>query len=89
MTASVTHTGSADYQQGNSDRDEPPWRFLDLSGEQLGVRIEELQPGGTSSYHHYHSAEEEHVLVFYPDARVLLVKSGDRRDQYTYRERKQ
>lgn len=38
-------------------------RQLDLSGQHLGVRIEDLPPGGTSSYHHYHTLEEEHVLV--------------------------
>ncbi len=39
------------------------WRYLDLSGEHLGVRIEAMAPGESSSRHHYHSMEEEHVLI--------------------------
>ncbi|MEM7362814.1 MAG: cupin domain-containing protein [Pseudomonadota bacterium] len=40
-----------------------PWRYRDLSGERLGVRVEELAPGATSSEHHYHTVEEEHVII--------------------------
>jgi uncharacterized cupin superfamily protein len=39
------------------------WRHLDLGGDHLGVRIEELQPGDVSSIHHFHTLEEEHVLA--------------------------
>ena len=54
------------------------WRFRDLSGEQLGVRIEELSPGGTSSEHHYHTSEEEHVIVLEGSATLIL---GDDRHE--------
>ena len=39
------------------------WKYRDLNGEHIGVRIEELSPGTTSSEHHYHTSEEEHVIV--------------------------
>lgn len=48
------------------------WRQLDLSGKHLGVRIEELPPGGTSSVHHYHTLEEEHVLALSGTATLHL-----------------
>lgn len=59
------------------------WKYLDLSGERLGARIEELSPGDTSSIHHFHTAEEEHVLVLAGSATLHLgsekipVRSGD------------
>ncbi len=31
------------------------WRFLDLSGEHLGMRLEETLPGGDTSTLHYHT----------------------------------
>ncbi len=48
------------------------WRYLDISGDHLGARIEELAPGDKSSVHHYHSAEEEHVLVLDGSATLYL-----------------
>ena len=48
------------------------WRRLDLGGEHIGVRIEELLPGGTSSVHHFHTLEEEHVLVLVGTATLHL-----------------
>ena len=39
------------------------WSYLDLSGDHLGLRIEKLEPGDESSIHHYHTLEEEHVIV--------------------------
>jgi uncharacterized cupin superfamily protein len=48
------------------------WRFIDLSGKHLGVRIEALTPGGTSSIHHFHSVEEEHVLLLEGSATLHL-----------------
>lgn len=47
-------------------------RFRDLSGDHLGVRIEALEPGATSSEHHYHSMEEEHVIVLKGSATLFL-----------------
>ena len=64
MDIRITNINSAQYkEEGVSERDGATGRTLDLSGQHLGVRIEEGDAGGTSSYHHYHSAEEEHVLV--------------------------
>jgi uncharacterized cupin superfamily protein len=59
----MTNINTAAYETSESQRDEAPWRSLDLSGEHLGVRIEETPPAATTSYHHYHTQEEEHVLV--------------------------
>jgi uncharacterized cupin superfamily protein len=59
------------------------WKYLDLSGERLGARIEELRPGETSSVHHFHTAEEEHVLALEGTATLFLgsaqipIKEGD------------
>lgn len=63
--------------------DRGSWRCLDLSGEHLGVRLEEIRPGGSSSIHHYHTLEEEHVIVLAGDATLVLgneehpVEKGD------------
>ena len=48
------------------------WRRIDLSGEHLGVRIEELRSGEHSSVHHYHTTEEEHLLVLDGTATLVL-----------------
>lgn len=56
---------------------------LDLSGTNLGARIEELDPGSFSSIAHYHTQEEEHVLVLAGAATLhlggkpLSLKAGD------------
>ena len=64
MAIRKTNINSAEYkEEGVSERDGATGRTLDLSGDHLGVRIEEGDAGGTSSYHHYHTAEEEHVLI--------------------------
>lgn len=63
MQERVTNIHDTPLEVMKSARGEPDWRCLDLSGANLGVRIEELPPGSNSSYHHYHTAEEEHVLV--------------------------
>ena len=63
MTGQIRNVNRSEYETGEAVRGEAAYRFLDLSGEHLGVRIEELAPGGTSSYPHYHTSEEEHVLV--------------------------
>jgi uncharacterized cupin superfamily protein len=83
MNNRITNINTAIYKEGESQRGEATWRFLDLSGEHLGVRIEETPPGGTSSYHHYHMQEEEHVLVLAGNATLHLgdstkeLKEGD------------
>jgi uncharacterized cupin superfamily protein len=59
------------------------WRSLDLSGEHIGVRIEDLSPGDSSSVHHYHTLEEEHVLALEGTATLILgsqelaIRAGD------------
>lgn len=83
MHERVTNIYEASLEERKSPRGEPDWRCLDLSGEHLGVRIEELPPGSSSSYHHYHTAEEEHVLVIEGTATLHLgdeeveIKKGD------------
>ena len=48
------------------------WKYRDLSGERLGVRIEVIMPGETSSEHHFHTAEEEHVIALEGCATLVL-----------------
>jgi uncharacterized cupin superfamily protein len=75
MANRITNISTANYTEGESQRGEATWRFLDLSGEHLGVRIEETPPGGTTSHHHYHMQEEEHVLVLAGSATLHLGSS--------------
>lgn len=65
----------------NIDRDEwvestdtrgASWRYKDFSGEHLGVRVEEISPSGSSSYNHFHTLEEEHVVILSGEA-ILTV----------------
>ncbi len=72
MSQRITNINTATYEEGGSQRGEATWRFLDLSGEHLGVRIEKTPPAGTSSHHHYHMQEEEHVLVLAGTATLHL-----------------
>ncbi len=59
------------------------WKYRDLSGDHLGVRIEEIEPGATTSVHHYHTTEEEHVLLMEGELTLVLgdedskLKQGD------------
>lgn len=83
MNERVTNIHETTLEVRKSARGEADWRCLDLSGENLGVRIEELPPGSNSSYHHYHTAEEEHVIVLegratlhYGDE-LIEVRKGD------------
>ncbi|MEM7220704.1 MAG: cupin domain-containing protein [Pseudomonadota bacterium] len=48
------------------------WKFLDLCGEHLGVRVEELAVGDVSSVHHYHTLEEEHVIALEGQATLVF-----------------
>lgn len=61
MPPKVSNINEMEYQQGQS-RGLPFWS-LDLSGSNLGVHVENIPPNATSSEHHYHTLEEEHVLV--------------------------
>lgn len=67
----------------NSGGQNGGYSSLDLSGTNLGAHIEELDPGSFSSLAHYHTQEEEHVLVIAGAATLhlggkhLLLKAGD------------
>lgn len=71
----ITNIHSAEWQRqtGSSGA----WSELKLPFEHLGVRVESLEPGAKSSHHHYHSLEEEHLLVLEGRA-TLHMDSGDR-----------
>lgn len=74
MAIRKTNILTAEYIEGEpSKRDSgATGRQLTMNGEHLGVRIEEMDAGATSSYHHYHTAEEEHVLVLKGTATLHL-----------------
>ncbi|MEM8769321.1 MAG: cupin domain-containing protein [Pseudomonadota bacterium] len=72
MGRRLTNIHSTPLQLGESYRGEAPGHYLDLSGEHLGVRIEEAPPGTTSSVNHYHTAEEEHVIALQGEATLHL-----------------
>jgi uncharacterized cupin superfamily protein len=82
MTKTFTNIHSDAFEDGTDARGET-WKSLDLSGDHLGVYIEELPPGGTSSQHHFHTAEEEHVIVLDGSGVLFLgdeehvLKAGD------------
>ena len=73
------------YESEWEEQDTPRgiWRYLDISGDHLGLRIEKLQPSDTSSIHHYHTLEEEHLIVLEGEATLVLgskesaIKRGD------------
>jgi uncharacterized cupin superfamily protein len=73
------------YESEWEEQDTPrgKWTFLDLSGDHLGLRIEKLESDDTSSIHHYHTLEEEHVIALDGDATLVLgseehsLKRGD------------
>ena len=44
----ITNIHDAKFEDGSNDRGET-WKSLDLSGKHLGVRIEEIPPGGTAT----------------------------------------
>lgn len=71
MDRKRTNINDAKWEEGANPRGEV-WRHLDLSGDHLGVRVEELPTGGTSSYHHFHTEEEEHVLILEGSATLFL-----------------
>ena len=82
MSDRIKNILTAAFAERVSDRG-GRWLELDLSGEHLGVRIEDLAPGGSSSKHHFHSLEEEHVLVLRGTATLVVgseeiaVREGD------------
>ncbi len=72
MSDKITNIYTTQMETRQSVRGESDWRCLDISGEHLGVRVEELPAGSNSSHHHYHTAEEEHVLVLEGTATLHL-----------------
>lgn len=71
----ITNIFEGEWKQEPNARGET-WKHLDLPCERLGVRLEELAPGGSSSVHHFHTAEEEHVIVLEGTA-TLMLDSGN------------
>ena len=72
MTKRIKNIEQIDFERQGD------WHYKDLSGERLGVRIEETPPGSSSSIHHYHTLEEEHVIVLEGSATLVLGS-----DEYT------
>ena len=83
MQKRLTNLNEAAAWEERPDERGGVWRAVHLGGEHLGVRVEKLQPGEASSIHHFHSMEEEHVLILDGSATLLLgadevaVKAGD------------
>ncbi len=81
MNPAITNIDDAKFEECVA-RDGKFWS-LDLSGDHLGVHIEELPPKSTSSFHHFHTLEEEHVIVLAGAATLHLgsqtfaIKMGD------------
>ncbi len=81
MSPAITNIDEAKFEECVA-RGEKFWS-LDLSGDHLGVHIEELPPKSTSSFHHFHTLEEEHVVVLAGTATLHLgteafaLKEGD------------
>lgn len=71
MDHTVTNIHDTPLNEETNPRGEV-WRYIDLSGDHLGVRVELLEPGETSSVHHYHTQEEEHVLALAGTATLVL-----------------
>jgi uncharacterized cupin superfamily protein len=67
----VTNVHSGEFVTEASPRSER-WTHLDLDSARLGVRVEILEPGEHSSFHHWHTQEEEHVLVLEGTATLVL-----------------
>jgi uncharacterized cupin superfamily protein len=68
----IVRTQSEPWQDGSEENDKQDYRYKELSGEQLGARIEELAPASASSHHHFHTSEEEHLFMLSGDAMLLF-----------------
>lgn len=77
MTTKICNINTAKWEHGK-DLHGRDWSHIDLSGDHLGVRIEELPPESTSSEHHYHTSEEEHVLIL--EGVATLIMGDDERE---------
>lgn len=82
MPNKLTNIHEAQWKEQSTPRG-TTWSSLDLSGQHLGVRLEATPPGGSSSVHHYHTLEEEHVLALEGEAVLIFgdeeiaLKAGD------------
>jgi uncharacterized cupin superfamily protein len=70
--ANIVRTQSEPWQSFSDENDKHDYQYKELSGEHLGARIEELAPGGTSSHHHFHTSEEEHLFMLTGEAILLF-----------------
>ncbi|MEL6451917.1 MAG: cupin domain-containing protein [Pseudomonadota bacterium] len=74
----VIKQGTAKHVEGGADDPLGPYtatRISDTGGlTQFGALIEELPPGSSSSFAHWHSAEDEMVLVL--SGTVTLIENG-------------
>ena len=73
----VTNIHDAPWSEGANDKGDR-WKFLDISGQRLGVRLEEMQQGESSSRHHFHTLEEEHVLIL--EGRAVLILGDEEQE---------
>lgn len=76
-TPIVTNIHDGEFVSETNPRGER-WTHLDLDSARLGVRVEIMQPGDHSSFHHWHTQEEEHVLVLEGQATLVLGPEDDR-----------
>ena len=74
MTTEPTNLSHVEAMAWKEQRglDGKSYRFKDLSGQHIGVFIEELPPGSPSSMHHFHTLEEEHVMILEGEATLIL-----------------
>ena len=74
MRPVITNIDTEEYATGKASTG-GTYRYLDLSGTNIGVRVEEIEPSDTSSVAHFHTLEEEHVIVL--SGKASLEYGGD------------
>ena len=79
----VTNIHDDEFVTETNSRGET-WTRLDLDSARLGVRVEIMQPGASSSIHHWHTQEEEHVIILEGNATLVLGHEG-RREMHALR----
>ena len=83
MDARITNIHSAQWTEHVRKPGQQPWFELNVSGAHVGVRLEHIPPGEHSSVHHFHTLEEEHVLVLEGEGTLCwddgehVLKAGD------------
>ena len=68
----IVRTQSEPWNDISEKNDKLDYRYKELSGEQLGARIEELAPASASSHHHFHTSEEEHLFMLSGNATLVF-----------------